>query len=383
MNQEEIDKYQTSNNDSFSEKNDNSADPTRSDQLNSRKTDLPFPQKPSSSFEGDIDHTYTSYSNNEKQHNFPIKKIVIIAIVATFVLVTSGIFAKKLFLQPDKLNNNKAEVDPVSEISSEYPDMENEVGSQNQTQITTPAPYQTPSSTPNESVTTTPKPTVTQTPTPTVTPQASSNPYDLTSSTGAVKVTISASSGNLVGDQIVELSAQSGYAVLQNMTSEKDTRIARQGSPEVTFSQAPAGPYSVRIQYKGQWTGSKNIIVNSGQLTTTNVTVQGDAPTPTPTSLPTPTPTSAPTCSIVTDTSSGSTPLTVNFIYSVYGGISGHYVDGIQWDFDGDGTWDTDFSFNGNLFHTYTNPGSYTAKMHAQFSNGFITSVCTKPITAQ
>lgn len=90
-------------------------------------------------------------------------------------------------------------------------------------------------------------------------------------------------------------------------------------------------------------------------------------------------------CSInALNATSGPAPLAVDFIYgaSIYG--SGNdYVTDVQWDFNGDGTWDTpyDFSSQHPPAYTYSNPGNYTAKMHLKTNNGLEADICTKSIT--
>lgn len=119
-------------------------------------------------------------------------------------------------------------------------------------------------------------------------------------------------------------------------------------------------------------------------------------PTPVPTSVPTiiptiipvtPTPTSDANqlrCIIITQPQSGVKPFTTNLIYGVANINSSASVTGIQWDFNGDGTWDTDFSLtNGNLNHTYSDTGVYNIKMHVQLSDGRITDTCSASIAVQ
>lgn len=89
-------------------------------------------------------------------------------------------------------------------------------------------------------------------------------------------------------------------------------------------------------------------------------------------------------CSINADVSSGSAPLAVNFIYGAsFYGVSDDYVTDVQWDFNGDGTWDTlyDYSSQHPPVYTFSNPGNYTAKMHLKTNKGTETDLCTKSIT--
>ncbi len=88
-------------------------------------------------------------------------------------------------------------------------------------------------------------------------------------------------------------------------------------------------------------------------------------------------------CYVYFDPTTGQAPVDVKLIYGAsYSGDD--YVTNVQWDWDGDGNWDTDFSTNNqHLSHIYTQPGSYTAKMHLQTKNGLTSDVCSNTITIQ
>lgn len=207
--------------------------------------------------------------------------------------------------------------------------------------------------------------------------------YNLSGPTGAIQVNIKPTSGSVVGDQTVELQAKSGCKVLDGRSTDKETRIARAGGNgyssqnSVSFSTVPAGSFSVRIQYKGQWTGYKGVDVVSAQNKTVEFTVDGE----TPTSTPTPTPLPKSTCAVEVPSISGTDPLTANLAYSAkYSGNK--YVAGAQWDFTGDGSWDTDMSLsNGSLAHTFSSAGSYTIKLRLKMSDEELTETCSKTIT--
>lgn len=90
------------------------------------------------------------------------------------------------------------------------------------------------------------------------------------------------------------------------------------------------------------------------------------------------------TCSINADVTSGQAPLSVSFVYGAsFYGVTDDYVTEVQWDFNGDGTWDTpyDYSSQHPPVYTFVNPGSYTAKMHLKSKKGVETDICTKSIT--
>lgn len=101
---------------------------------------------------------------------------------------------------------------------------------------------------------------------------------------------------------------------------------------------------------------------------------------PTPTSTPTPTPLKKNTCSVsvVYGKLNGDTsdPLLVTLVYS-YTGYNNSYMTGAQWDFDGNGSWDTDLKqSNGTIEHTYSS-GTYYPRLQLQGSDGQSTDVCT------
>ena len=105
------------------------------------------------------------------------------------------------------------------------------------------------------------------------------------------------------------------------------------------------------------------------------------SPTTTPTPAPSPTPYLGPlSCNVVAHNASGPAPLAVEFFYSAINLGSGH-VTGVQWDFDGDGSWDTDFSYNRAPVHTYSSSGVYNAAMKVQLNTGVVTDNCYRDIT--
>lgn len=118
------------------------------------------------------------------------------------------------------------------------------------------------------------------------------------------------------------------------------------------------------------------------------------APTFKPTVSPSPTPVTpnystntSSTCAInvgatpLDPNSNFDNPLTVLLTYSAH--YTGNkYVTGAQWDFNGDGNWDTDMSLsNGSIPHTFPRSGSYNIKMQLRMSDGTMTPVCSKTAT--
>lgn len=120
------------------------------------------------------------------------------------------------------------------------------------------------------------------------------------------------------------------------------------------------------------------------QSTSNNQNVKSPVPKSTPKPTLKPTPTSPPktlaTC-LVNALVSSDNPLTVNFHYGLnLNGLNAYATD-YQWDYDGNGSWDTDFSKNNtNINYTYPRQGSYNVKLQVKLSNGQVTDVCTKSI---
>lgn len=115
-----------------------------------------------------------------------------------------------------------------------------------------------------------------------------------------------------------------------------------------------------------------------------------------PTSTPKPTPTSASTATPVPITKKNTCdvnviygkldgtkpdPLLVTLVYS-FTGSGNVYMSGAQWDFDGNGSWDTDLKqSNGTMEHTYNSGGIYNVRLQLQASDGSMTDVCSKSVS--
>lgn len=235
-----------------------------------------------------------------------------------------------------------------------------------------------------KTITPTPKPSSVSTST--TTPVDNSCSYDLSGPTGAVQVNIKPKSNQVVGDQIVELQAKSGCKVLDGRSTDKQTMIARAGGNgyssqnSVNFSTVPPGSYSVRIQYKGQWTGYSGVDAVASQLKTVEFTVDGEVPPATP--APTPTPKT--TCVVgIVSKSSETVPSTVTLTAgaNIYKppNLADKYITAAQWDFNGDGIWDTDMSASSYQMipREYTEAGNYTVKARVQLSDGETTDTCS------
>ena len=105
--------------------------------------------------------------------------------------------------------------------------------------------------------------------------------------------------------------------------------------------------------------------------------------TPTPTTAPTPAPTAAPDkpkCiqSEIPPTT-GPAPLTV-FLHGSGQGQGNSNLVGYQWDYEGNGSWDSDVKLDA-IQHTYTTAGQYTPKYRILGTNDQWSDTCTYPFT--
>lgn len=76
-------------------------------------------------------------------------------------------------------------------------------------------------------------------------------------------------------------------------------------------------------------------------------------------------------------------PSSVNNVRLAAGASSKNnsYITGAQWDFDGNGSWDTDMNIsNQSVVHNYPN-GSYTVKLKTKMSDGSTTTTCSNSVS--
>jgi hypothetical protein len=111
-------------------------------------------------------------------------------------------------------------------------------------------------------------------------------------------------------------------------------------------------------------------------------------PTTKPTTVPTKKPTSTPTKSVEikyscnVNSSFESDGMSPKLYYGVTNNKTDAYMTAAQWDFDGNGSWDTDLSIsNGTLTHKFDNAGNYNVKLQLKMSDGGFTNICNKTIT--
>lgn len=303
-----------------------------------------------------------------KKNNQGFIPIIIIFLVVA--AITAGLYITYRKYSPLIVLPTQETPIPTDTISPELQDIISN-------RTSTPLAIHTP--TPKSIVKTT-APTVK--PTVTATPHTNSScPYNTTGATGAIKINVHPQSGILIGDQLVELDANSGCNVL--LGSSSANYVIRSASSNgysslntYNISSVPAGPYTIKIQYKGQWAGSNSINVSSSTLTTTDIYVSGDStPTTDPTSPPVPVPT--PFCfNPIAYPASGSAPLYV--IFTQQGGYNGG-VARWEWDYLGNGTWSSSGTNAGT--YTYQSPGTYTIKVRNVGLDGKTSDTCQTTVT--
>lgn len=164
---------------------------------------------------------------------------------------------------------------------------------------------------------------------------------------------------------------------------EEDGQVAgAEDENEPTATKSPSPTKSVtKTPTK---TPTPTLTPTTNSVSPTSTPEPTNEPTATPVaSTPTPTPLPEGTCSINADPSSGDAPLSVQFAYGASYQSSDNYVTAVQWDFDGDGSWDTDMAYaEVNKRPTYEyNSGTHTVRMHLQLVSGYVTDVCTLEIT--
>lgn len=246
-----------------------------------------------------------------------------------------------------------------------------------------PAQSSIPSSKPTKTSFVTKAPTPTSKPSATVTPSPTStiisNPYDLNSATGSVKVLVKPQTGELGFTPQAELSTISGFKVLDGRSTDKITQFGPNRTDslrgEIIFSTAPPGPYKVRISYNGSWSDQKDVTVASAKQSTVEFTVAGVAPTPTSTPRP------KPICNVlVMPSSTGTAP----FEASVCVGNQSNPYQAVQKefaDYDGNGSWDYEGNQYGCHSYTFQSAGTYTPKAKIIGTSGDESDVCQTSVT--
>ena len=218
---------------------------------------------------------------------------------------------------------------------------------------------------PTISPTASPKTTSGSTKSPSPSPSPSSSPAPTISSQISCEITSSPSDGYapLTVNLSQNIKSPSGVSGLQwdyDGDGKWDTdMVLGNYNPQYTYQKA--GTYNVKLNVKtssGDTSCSKSITVKSAGVE----------------------------CKVSADKSSGKSPLAVNFTYeaSFQGNVGGDTVDSGQWDFDGDGTWDTPFdSASLKSSYTYSKSGNYTAKLQLRTKNGLTSDICTGNISVE
>lgn len=169
------------------------------------------------------------------------------------------------------------------------------------------------------------------------------------------------------------------YIKQQQSNSNPGTDITLK-EDNTTASSSPTDPSNItpKLTQTPKPTTKPN---TSSTLTTT----LKPSNTPVPTNTPTPAPKSS--CGInalatpIDPNTNFDNPLTIQLTYSA-NPVGNKYMTGTQWDFDGNGSWDTDMSqSNGTIAHTFPGNGSYNVKLQLKMSDGEITPTCSKNIT--
>lgn len=268
------------------------------------------------------------------------KGFIPIIYIIVILLVLGGILGS-LFYSKDKTNNTPAP-SPQLQIS---PSPSSSTANEQKiiSSIPTPAPTQIPTSTP---VIPSSTPTQTSTPAPKVTCAINT---DMSSGWAPLNVHFSYSASD-----------QSKVTAQEWDLDGNGTWESEQSNTNWVYNDAKSYEAKLRLKLSnGGYSDicSKTIVVNSPRVD----------------------------CQINADVTSGPAPLTVKFVYgaSFYGFTEDNYVTDVQWDFNGDGTWDTSYDSSSQQPppYTYSTPGSYTVKMHLKSFQGSESEICTKNIT--
>ncbi len=227
-------------------------------------------------------------------------------------------------------------------------------------QSTPPSPSATP--TPTLKIAS-PKPSQSPKTTPTPQPTSSGSPY-----TYNCEITPKPAEGN--GPLLVHFDYGSAIPPGANTTIKEvqwdyngdgvwDTEF--EGPKSFTYIYSSPGTYTVKMRTKMSNGVISNICSSQVKIAEPNVV-----------------------CEVHSNVTSGLVPLIVNFYYGAasYGGDLG-YVTDVQWDFDGDGTWDTPFDVSSQRpSHTYDKPNIYVVRMQLKTSKGYTSNVCTEDVVA-
>lgn len=174
--------------------------------------------------------------------------------------------------------------------------------------------------------------------------------------------------------------------------SKEEPRLISSPSPSISASSKPTASFKATVKPNATPTKSTpKPSTPSVQVTpTANTTNYSQSSYVTQGPSPTPTPAPRVVCQVCAEVSggcssskSGTAPLTISFVYAAswYNTPSGSndYVTNVQWDFNGDGSWDTayDTANQHPAPYTYSQSGNYTPRMHLQTNNGLESDICT------
>lgn len=233
-------------------------------------------------------------------------------------------------------------------------------------QLSQPTSSPSPSITPTIKAASTPKITITSKPKPTAIPilTKTPTPTSQTSNNTPPSCRIDPSYAISKASMVVNFSAAdkvdgASYQWDFDGDGNWDTGMDQKSSVSHTYNNP--GSYTPKMQARSSGGAMSNICSSS-------ITVNSPV-----------------SCEINPDKLSGTAPLLVNLTYgATYSGGTDNYVTNVQWDFEGDGNWDTPLDYNSqHVNHTYAQPGNYTIKMRLQTKDGYISDICTKNITVQ
>jgi len=175
-----------------------------------------------------------------------------------------------------------------------------------------------------------------------------------------------------------------GSLVAQDVKQEQ-TNTGAIPFPSPTPNKNSSAFLSVFDRLKARVTPTKTTTPTPSIIAPTTTPEPTATPTSSPTSTPTPTPPS--TCGVnalaapLNPEESFDNLLTLLLTYAASYKVN-KYVVAAQWDFDGNGSWDTDMSLSNNQIpHTFPSYGNHTVKLRLKMSDGEITADCSKVVT--
>lgn len=174
-----------------------------------------------------------------------------------------------------------------------------------------------------------------------------------------------------------------GYGKIKEFAKSNGTQLTE--SPTGSKFNIPSlSPVSAPGISSPQPTKKSQSSSKTSQTTPTPTpTSQSKQTTSTVTTTPKPTPAPKVICEVYPNIASGSAGLTVSYYYGARWegtseSVGNDYVTNVQWDFNGDGNWDTPLNVASQRpTHTFWSSGNYKVKMHLQTVKGLTSDICT------